>query len=39
LAGRVTRASQHDVHVAQVHLDPAYRIAVPIVLRKSEYAP
>src|ERR1700722_5138696 len=38
LAGRVTRASQHDVRVAQVHLDPAYRVAVPIVLRKSEYA-
>jgi len=38
LAGPVTRTSQHDVRVAQIHLDPAYRVAVPIVLRKSEYA-
>src|ERR1700693_4790021 len=38
LAASVTRASQHDVRVAQVHLDPAYRVAIPIVLRKSEYA-
>src|SRR4030081_1850985 len=27
LAGSVTGASQHDVRVAQVHLDPAYRVA------------
>src|ERR1700722_17092970 len=36
LAGSVTRTGQHDVRVAQVHLNPAYRIAVTIVLRKSE---
>src|ERR1700730_3397115 len=37
LAGPLARVIQHDVRVAQVHLDPAYRVAVPIVLRKSEH--
>src|ERR1700676_4035348 len=35
--GPLTRASQHDVCAAQVHLDATYRLAVAIVLCESEY--
>ena len=38
LAATVTRAIQHDVGIAQIHLDAANRVAVAIVLRESEDA-
>jgi hypothetical protein len=33
----ITRSRQHDVRAAQIHLHSAYRVAVPVVLSKSEY--